>query len=446
MSFFDLFRKKRKLVRVNSISNGEQTKKPNVSSSPIVEEVKEIKPNIAFEETKALTSTEISKEKTEELYCPKCGTKLIDGFCPKCGEIINKQENINKEFLERDKKENVVTYEYKFKNNDSKATVTVTTSVHEPSNPFDYPYNESYAYQKFMDKYRYIDSPEHRDPLNYVYREFLDAGVKNVKGVRKIHEELFEKGLYKVSNDPISYLKNLKSSELRELAKKLNLQIKGKKDDFINQIKASVDYNTLKNIFDYDMYEFSEKVFDYGGIFIDLKREYNNSLADKSISFLDFIKLRETTSVDELNYRYYKKINDTKRLANYDKNKKNECVQESKELLKTLYIELSGTIYNVENWKEFKKIRLKPENRRDVPIKFNYNLVNSIKANAEYINDEMITKATTKKLVFTACPPELFKNIIKLIIEDKFDRETKKKIEEALNNNLSTIRNNLYGF
>lgn len=89
---------------------------------------------------------------------------------------------------------------------------------------------------------------------------------------------------------------------------------------------------------------------------------------------------------------------------------------------------------------------LTPENRRDVPIKFNYNLVNSIKANAEYINDEMITKATTEKLVFTACPPELFNNIIKLIIEDKFDRETKKKIEEALNNNLSTIRNNLYGF
>ena len=199
----------------------------------------------------------------------------------------------------------------------------VTTSVHEASNPFDYPYNESYAYQKFMDKYRYIDSPEHRDPLNYVYREFLDAGVKNVKGVRKIHEELFEKGLYKVSNGPISYLKNLKSSELRELAKKLNLQI-----------KASVDYNTLKNIFDYDMYEFSEKVFDYGGIFVDLKREYNNSLADKSISFLDFIKLRETTSVDELNYRYYKKINDTKRLANYDKNKKMNVFKSLKNYLK----------------------------------------------------------------------------------------------------------------
>ena len=30
--------------------------------------------------------------------------------------------------------------------------LTVTTSVHEASNPFDYPYNESYAYQKFMDK------------------------------------------------------------------------------------------------------------------------------------------------------------------------------------------------------------------------------------------------------------------------------------------------------
>ena len=141
-------------------------------------------------------------------------------------------------------------------------------------------------------------------------------------------------GLYKVSNDPISYLKNLKSSELRELAKKLNLQIKGKKDDFINQIKASVDYNTLKNIFGYDMYEFSEKVFDYGGIFVDLKREYNNSLADKSISFLDFIKLRETTSVNELNYRYYKKINGTKRLANYDKNKKMNVFKRLKNYLK----------------------------------------------------------------------------------------------------------------
>ncbi len=30
--------------------------------------------------------------------------------------------------------------------------------------------------------------------------------------------------------------------------------------------------------------------------------------------------------------------------------------------------------------------------------------------------------------------------------KDKFDREAKKKIEEALNYNLSTIRKNLYGF
>lgn len=89
---------------------------------------------------------------------------------------------------------------------------------------------------------------------------------------------MFEKGLYKVSNDPISYLKNLKSSELKELAKKLNLQIKGKKDDFI--------------------------------------------------------KLRETTSVDELNYRYYKKINDIKRLKNYDKNKKMNVLKSLKIYLK----------------------------------------------------------------------------------------------------------------
>ena len=79
---------------------------------------------------------------------------------------------------------------------------------------------------------------------------------------------------------------------------------------------------------------FQKKVFDYGGIFVDLKREYNNSLADKSISFLDFIKLRETTSVDELNYRYYKKINDIKRLKNYDKNKKMNVLKSLKIYLK----------------------------------------------------------------------------------------------------------------
>ena len=89
---------------------------------------------------------------------------------------------------------------------------------------------------------------------------------------------MFEKGLYKVSNDPISYLKNLKSFELKKIEKKLNLQIKGKKDDFI--------------------------------------------------------KLRETTSVDELNYRYYKKINDTKRLENYDKNKKMNVFKSLKIYLK----------------------------------------------------------------------------------------------------------------
>lgn len=43
----------------------------------------------------------------------------------------------------------------------------------------------------------------------------------------------------------------------------------------------------------------------------------------------------------------------------------------------------------------------------------------------------------------SACP------IVHFYLEnnkDKFDREAKKKIDEALNYNLSTIRKNLYGF
>lgn len=40
----------------------------------------------------------------------------------------------------------------------------------------------------------------------------------------------------------------------------------------------------------------------------------------------------------------------------------------------------------------------------------------------------------------------MFKEIIKLIIDGKFNSKVKKKIETAITNNLAIIRKNLYGF
>ena len=55
-------------------------------------------------------------------------------------------------------------------------------------------------------------------------------------------------------------------------------------------------------------------------------------------------------------------------------------------------------------------------------------------------------KVTEYKLPFNACPANLFKQIVELIINDKFDKETKKKIIGALTENLAKIRKDLYGF
>ena len=114
--------------------------------------------------------------------------------------------------------------------------------------------------------------------------------------------------------------------------------------------------------------------------------------------------------------------------------------------MRVLIIELSGAQLNNTNWKEFKEVKVPKENWHFWKIEISDDVTEEIKKLAPYIDEDLINKVTEYKLPFNACPANLFKQIVELIINDKFDKETKKKIIGALTENLAKIRKDLYGF
>ncbi|MGY5139377.1 hypothetical protein ACUZ9N_01445 [Mycoplasmopsis gallinarum] len=393
------------------------------------------------------------KKKKNETFCPKCGTKLLDGFCPKCGQLIGFDKEANRDFIEKDKQEKIHVIKSEHETENELVNITITTEVRE-NNPFYEPYNETYAYLLFFNKYPVIEAPENRDKLNYVSFEFRRAGVNNINEVRKLHEELFSKGFYKKGNDALLYLNRLKVSELKEISKAFSLQIKGKKDSLIEQLNQLLSFDQLKIYFGYDIYELSEKVDEFKKEH-KFEIEYYFELYDNNINFTEFLKLRETRSLDDINFQYHKAewkhdefylgSSHLRWIGKYFL-RNNKFKKASEYFLRVLLIELSGAQLNNINWKEFKKARTPKEYWDFWPIEISDNITEKIKKLAPYIDEDLINKVTEYKLPFNACPTNLFKQIIELIINDKFDKETKKKIVGALTENLAKIRKDLYGF
>ena len=440
MSIFDFFkRKKKKETTSTKEASDIQAENTLTAHSLGTQELADSGKDITVEE--------------KSMFCPKCGTKLLDGFCPKCGELIDFDKDANKDFIEKDKQEKIHVIESEHETENGSIKVTITTEVSE-SNPFNVPYDETYAYLLFFNKYPVIEAPENRDKLNYVWFEFTRAGVNNINEVRKLHEELFSKGFYKKGNDPLLYLNRLKVSELKEVSKAFNLQIKGKKDSLIEQLSQLISFDQLKSYFGYDIYELSEKVDEFKKEH-KFEIEYYFELYDSNINFNEFLKLRETKSLDDINFQYHKAewrhddfylgSSHLQWIARYYL-RNNKFKKASEYFLRVLLIELSGAQLNNTNWKEFKKMRVPKENWHFWKIEISEDVTEEIKNLAPYIDEDLINKVSEYKVPFNACPTNLFKQIVELIINDKFDKETKKKIIEALTENLAKIRKDLYGF
>ena len=94
MSIFDFFKRKKKKEAISTKEVSKiQAENPLTAHS------------LSKQENVDLTKEITVEEKT--MFCPKCGTKLLDGFCPKCGELIDFDKDANKDFIEKDKQEKI---------------------------------------------------------------------------------------------------------------------------------------------------------------------------------------------------------------------------------------------------------------------------------------------------------------------------------------------------
>ena len=381
--------------------------------------------------------------------CSECGTVLINGFCPKCGELTENSKSKNEEFKEKEEAERlrVETINTHF----GKATITATISE---TTPFDnIPYDETYAYFLFMEKYTCIESPDNRDPLDYVSFKFRSAGLNGVNDVRKLHIELFEKGFYKIAESPEPYLILLKTPQLKDIAVKFNIKVKGRKEAIIETLENSLSYNHLKEYLGYDVYVLSDVAHQFYELH-KIEYEYYFLLHDTSMSLENYKEVRKVKDLDEINFSYHQNsckddefylgTGDYLWIADYYlRNSKNTKALEY--YLKVFYIQLSGMQLNYVNWKEYKKCRINPNEFHIWLINIDKNVVDSIRSLSSYLTDDLLTKTTDLKLKFNACSKELFNQIVQLIIENKLDETTKDKIESTLNDNLIIIKKNIYG-
>ena len=94
MSIFDFFkRKKKKETTSTEEASDIQAENTLTAHSLGTQELADSGKDITVEE--------------KSMFCPKCGTKLLDGFCPKCGELIDFDKDANKDFIEKDKQEKI---------------------------------------------------------------------------------------------------------------------------------------------------------------------------------------------------------------------------------------------------------------------------------------------------------------------------------------------------
>lgn len=102
-------------------------------------------------------------------------------------------------------------------------------------------YNEEFAFLKFLHKYPSIKIAAELSEGDYPHWMFLSCGVKEVK---KLHEQLEEKGMY-TEADPTSFLSIYKVDKLKEIASAAGIQVKGKKDDIQSQLASALGYEDL---------------------------------------------------------------------------------------------------------------------------------------------------------------------------------------------------------
>lgn len=333
-------------------------------------------------------------------------------------------------------------------------------------------YNEVLAYFRFFNKYKYIKSSNFLKENDYPWTAFAGTGVDSI---HSLHKELETNGFYLPAN-VTDTLNCFKLPEIRNVASKLNIQVKGNKESIIKTIAENAnieEVNGILNCFvvsrqelkvneykkrhlvEYEFYnreisgislaEFKEKVAEYS--LEDVTSYFD--LNDSDLSFDQYIKKRENFSVADLQWqKLQKELKNSKddfgrdvyyKMADFlyseDKNKDALIM-----FLRVLYLDLSGAnIY--KSWQFY--LGSDKENIEDrkecVATCLVSTLFDRILELKEYFNENMFNEIYSTKLPIHACSNKKYEEIVNDAINGAVDYTYIRKLEKTIDNSLKTI-------
>lgn len=395
------------------------------------------------------TNTNIVKNN----YCEKCGTKLdiYTKKCPNCkptaenvivyskyastydilGGKLNVKIRLTSPLIGSKEVETYTRNNLKYH-----IIETVDNNGYTYTRPF-IEYNELYAYYKFLLRCPILNKNKVLKEFEYNEKFYETIGVESITG---LYNELVAKGFYeKASNSDTLY--TYKVSELKDLAKKFNIKVKGKKEEIVEQIITQVSEDKLSN----ELIDTIQSISEYGELWL---KEHNDEY-DYYNSSKEFDSLEE-----------YKKFWQT---HDYHTERKKDClnaIQKDKRLfgrfhyntligllkeendmngvticyLKELLLELSGAL----NWEtiercSFDKIKM-----------FKYMIIGPIPPHLKmqfpkykkYYLSSMIEEAYKIALPLNICSKEDFKDFAEIMFDGMLDEETEKSYVERLKNKL----------
>ena len=293
-------------------------------------------------------------------------------------------------------------------------------------------YNEEFAFLKFLHKYPSIKIAAELSEGDYPHWMFMSCGVKEVK---KLHDQLEEKGMY-IEANPTSFLSVYKVDKLREIASAAGIQVRGKKDDIQSQLASALGYEDLVKYSGDHVEMLSNAAKEYMKE-RELKWEYFNSDDYQKRPFEDYEKERENKSRGDMDVeRLTKEIESEEDVNNrnsyYARSGVYEAAGEHElallDLLMVLRLDLSG-VCAYKSIKEFGDEFKDPNNAN---IMFAPGLLNDIQSKKDWFKPSMIEKVYQKELPLDATNQLLFMEIVTRILNEKLDNESMAKYTAEL--------------
>lgn len=294
-------------------------------------------------------------------------------------------------------------------------------------------YNEVNAFYAFLNKYTSISKPEFMRECDYPHMMFRGVGVNEVK---KLHEELSRRGFY-VDAPASQTLSTYKVGEIKEVASKLNLTVKGKKEQLIEQIVTQANEYELKNILGSKVQTISEYGYQWMKGHKEEYEYYNSDREWKSFEAYkafwethDPVKKGIKDCMDKIrsDKKQYGRYTYDSLIGYYEK-------QGGKErdilicYLKELMLDMSGAL-DYKNWKFCNY-------EADMIPHFVFTpfLLRTLPGYIDYYDPSMIDEVYELNIPIKLCTKEMFKDMAEMAIEGTLDSDTEKQYQEQLKKN-----------